>query len=217
MEVAASTDQQCVDSTTGNYPMTDINRQVVEHLEAAVLLVKEDGEVVLANERSVRLLGRDLTHENLATSGLADDLPIVLGVADSFRRAASTATACRDLLVRQDEDEIHYVWVTVSDNGGSGSREECRVVMMQDITAPLTESPALQRIFSQVNHDLRSPLTSIAGAAELLLSGRVGAIEGVQRRLVAIVEEGTQKMSAILTRTKNHLVHGQALGGDPGE
>ena len=217
MEVAASSDQQCVDSNTGNYRMTDINRQVVENLEAAVLLVKEDGEVVLANERSVRLLGRDLTHENLATSGLADDLPIVLGVADSFRRAASTATACCDLLVRQDEDEIHYVWVTVSDNGGSGSREECRVVMMQDITAPLTESPALQRIFSQVNHDLRSPLTSIAGAAELLLSGRVGTIDGVQRRLVSIVEEGTQKMSAILTRTKNHLVHGQALGGDPGE
>ena len=197
--------------------MTDINRQVVEQLDAAVLLVREDGEVVLANERSVRLLGRDLTHENLATSGLDDDLPIVVGVADSFRRAAATATACRDLLVRQDEDEIHYVWVTVSDNGGSGSREECRVVMIQDITAPLTESPALQRIFSQVNHDLRSPLTSIAGAAELLLSGRVGPIEGVQRRLVSIVEEGTQKMSAILTRTKHHLGKGQVVGGDPGE
>ena len=197
--------------------MTDINRQVIEHLDAAVLLVREDGEVVLANERSIRLLGRDLTHVNLATSGLEDDLPIVVGVADSFRRAASTAEACRDLLVRQDEEEIHYMWVTVSDKGGSGGPEECRVVMMQDITAPLTESPALQRIFSQVNHDLRSPLTSIAGAAELLLSGRVGAIDGVQRRLVTIVEEGTQKMSAILTRTKNHLAQGQALGGEGGE
>lgn len=197
--------------------MMDNNRQVVEHLDAAVLLVREDGEIVLANQRSIRMLGRDLTRENLMTGAFPDDLPIVLGVADSFRRAASTASACRDLLVRQVDEEIHYVWVTVSDNLGSGNPEEHRVVLLQDITAPLTESPALQRIFSQVNHDLRSPLTSIAGAAELLLSGRVGSIEGVQRRLVTIVEEGTQKMSAILTRTKTTLAHGQVMGGDTGE
>jgi len=197
--------------------MTDVNRQVVEQLDAGVLLVREDGLVVLANERSKCLLGADLTHENLANGTLDDQLPIVLGVADSFRRATSTAASCRDLLVRQDEDEVHYVWVTVSDNSGSGDREECRVVMIQDITAPLTESPALQRVFSQVNHDLRSPLTSIAGAAELLLSGRVGPIDGIQRRLVTIVEEGTEKMRAILTRTKKHLAQEQAAGGDPGE
>lgn len=197
--------------------MTDINKQVVEQLDAGVLLVREDGVVVLANDRSVRLLGHDLTHENLATGALDDYAPIVLGVAESFRRATTTAASCRDLLVRQEEDAINYVWVTVSDNSGSGNREECRVIMLQDITAPLTESPALQRVFSQVNHDLRSPLTSIAGAAELLLSGRVGPIDGIQRRLVTIVEEGTQKMSAILTRAKQHLAQGQAAGGDAGE
>src|SRR5262245_11703865 len=141
--------------------MTDINRQVVDQLDAGLLLVREDGTVVLANERSVRMLGRDLTAENLATGGFHDHLPIVQGVAESFRRAASMAASCRDLVIRQDQDEIHYLWVTVSDNNGSGSPDECRVVMLQDITAPLTESPALQRVFSQVNHDLRSPLTSI--------------------------------------------------------
>ena len=197
--------------------MTDINKEVVEKLDAAVLLVKEDGRVILANPTSHRVLGRDLTNENLLTSVLDDDQPIVVGVADSFRRAASTASACRDLLVRHVDDEIRYIWLTVSDNGGSGSPEENRVVLMQDITVPMTESQALQKIFSQVSHDLRSPLTSIAGAAELLLSGRVGAIEGVQRRLVSIVEEGTRKMGTILQRTKTELAQEQAMGGEPGE
>jgi signal transduction histidine kinase len=68
----------------------------------------------------------------------------------------------------------------------------------------------VRAVFSQVNHDLRSPLTSIGGATELLMSGRVAEMDAMQRRLLAIIEESVKKMSEILARTKARLSERQA-------
>jgi nitrogen fixation/metabolism regulation signal transduction histidine kinase len=195
--------------------MDDLNRQVLDGLDAAVLVVDGRGEVLFANIKAAAALGRDLTGANLREGDFEEDTPLVGAVVESYRCAGSNREACRNLLISTEEEAVRYLWVTVS--GVEAGQESCgpRVVMLQDISEPLTESPAIRKVFSQVNHDLRSPLTSIAGAAELLLSGRVGTVDGVQRRLVRIVEEGSQKMSAILARTKNELAQEkQAAGGE---
>ena len=198
--------------------MSDVNRQVVEGLEAALLLVDAGGEVLFVNERAAALFGRDLTGVRLEPDSLADDIPLVELVA---RICSRTGGSGRELLASTDETGSHFYWVTVSPVGGGGggaggdgggAAPGRRLVAVVDISAPLMEAPAIRKVFSQVNHDLRSPLTSIAGAAELLLSGRVGALEPIQRRLVTIVDEGTRKMGELLTKTKSELVRAEAAG-----
>jgi signal transduction histidine kinase len=197
--------------------MAEIDSQVIAAVDAGLLLTDEAGRVVRANERSRTILGRDLTGSVLTKDEFDDDLPVVGSLAGCYRRAAEISEPCQDLVIANNEDGPIYYWVTISPATASRTGGG-HVILMVDIGAVFSESPVLQRVFSQVNHDLRSPLTSIAGAAELLLSGRVGALEGVQRRLVTIMEEGTRKMSAILTRTKTHLAEaGQAAGGGEGE
>jgi len=196
--------------------MNDVIKQVIEGLEAALLLIDADSRVLFLNERACTLLGRDLTGTRLDSDSFVDDLPLVEAVAGVYRRAEG---AGRELLTSTDEGGSHFYWVTVAPTvaptaGAAASRR--RVIAVVDISAPLMEAPAIRKVFSQVNHDLRSPLTSIAGAAELLLSGRVGTLEPVQRRLVTIVDEGSRKMGELLTRTKTDLLRAEAAG-DGGE
>src|SRR5262249_37170300 len=124
----------------------------------------------------------------------------------------------RELIASTDETGSHFYWVTVTGPASGGTSGDGRLITVLDISEPVMEGPSISRIFSQISHDLRSPLTSITGAAELLLSGRVGAMEPAQRRLVTIVEEGSRKMSAILARTKSELAQAEAAqaaaGGD---
>jgi signal transduction histidine kinase len=104
-----------------------------------------------------------------------------------------------------------------SPHAGNGV-EGAWVVELTPITQPLTASGALHKVLSQVRHDIRSPLTSIKGAAELLLSGRIGAPDAPQRRMLGIIEEGVRRVNDVLDRTKSHQFDaGEASAAGIGE
>jgi signal transduction histidine kinase len=193
--------------------MSDLNRRVVEGFDAAILLIDTMGRVVLANGKSSQLLGRDLTGSDIVTERLEDDLPLLEAVANLYGECVSNHQSGRELIATTDTTGSHFYWVTVSQSEGTGGAGQDRVIVVVDISEPVMEGPAIRKVFSQISHDLRSPLTSIAGAAELLQSGRVGAMEPVQARLVRIVEEGARKMGEILATTKGSLAEAGAVGG----
>lgn len=185
--------------------MSDTDRQVLEGLQAAVLLADAGDQVLFANTHAAALLGRDLTGAKLMSASFEDDSALLVDLVENYRAAAGNSGACQQLLVAtQDDGSPRYFWLDVSPLKPRAAAGR-RLITLTDISTPLTAFPTVRKVFSQVNHDLRSPLTSIAGAAELLLSGRVGSVEGIQRKLVTIIEEGSKKMSAILARTKRRL------------
>ena len=155
-----------------------------------------------------------MTGSDIVMERLDDDLPLLETVAALYSESVSNRQSGRELIAATDVNGSHFYWVTVTPPGAAGGDAQERVVVVIDITVPVMEGPAIRKIFSQISHDLRSPLTSIAGAAELLLSGRVGAMEPVQARLVRIVDEGARKMGDILAATKGSLAQAGATGGD---
>lgn len=50
----------------------------------------------------------------------------------------------------------------------------------------------------KLEHDLRSPLTSISGAAELLETGRLGAVTEQQKRCLGVLQKGVDGMLSLL-------------------
>lgn len=193
--------------------MKDIHRQVVEALEGALLLTDARGHVVFVNDSSSRLLGRDLTGVQFATDQFEDDPPLLESLASVYREATADAGAERKLIAATDETGSRFYLVTVS-RAPNGALPDGWLIAVDEIGASLMDAPAIRRVFSQVSHDLRSPLTSISGAAELLLSGRVGVLEPVQRRLVTIVEQGARKIEEILAKTKTELARAESVGGE---
>ncbi len=193
--------------------MKDINSQVVAGIDDVLILTDDAGKVLFANPSASRLFGRDLTGTKLRPEEVDDDPPIVASVVRGYRAAREGSGPHRELVSATTAEGPRYYWLSVhpAQSGGSG-----RLLTLADITESLSGSPSLQRVFSVVNHDIRSPLTSISGAAELLGSGRVGALDGVQQRLLGIIEEGVRKIDEILARTKSGLAAGQlaAVAGE---
>ncbi|HKY31242.1 MAG TPA: histidine kinase dimerization/phospho-acceptor domain-containing protein [Candidatus Polarisedimenticolia bacterium] len=196
--------------------MTDIHRRVAGGTEAALLLADGQGRVLYNNASAIRMLGRDLSGASLISDPFEDDLPLVEAVAGRYRQTAEKGAAVHELIVHTEQSGPRYVWLSIAPPGPEEPARGDRVVMLLDVGEALTGSPAVRKVFSQVNHDLRSPLTSIGGAVELLQSGRVGTLEGMQKRLVAIVEESARRMQEILAAAKGRLSQETVTAGGEG-
>lgn len=192
--------------------MTDIHRRVLGGVDAALLLLDRRGRILFCNTPAIRLLGRDLGGQSLAEGDFEDDLPIVTALAARYRLASSGPVSAGEMIAVTGDDGPRYHWMQMSPAAADGGGEPGeRILMMVDVTSLLASAATVRTVFSQVNHDLRSPLTSIGGSAELLLSGRVGELDAMQKRLVGIVEESVKKIAAILARTKARLAERQVV------
>ena len=59
-------------------------------------------------------------------------------------------------------------------------------------------SAAEGKVIRQLGHDLRTPLTSISGAVELLQSGRLGGLQPQQERVVSLMQKGVEAMVRLI-------------------
>ncbi len=181
--------------------MTDLCRLALDGLEAVVWLIAPDGSVILCNAASHRLFGRDVTGASLTTDRFDDDLPHLACLAESLRSGLGSPDRLERLIVSMEIAGPRYLWAALAASPGGAGGEAPRALLVQDVTGALTGSASLDKILSQVRHDLRGPLTSVAGSAELMLSGRVGDLPATQRRLATIIEESARRMGAILDKT----------------
>ncbi|MGD8375924.1 MAG: histidine kinase dimerization/phospho-acceptor domain-containing protein [Acidobacteriota bacterium] len=85
------------------------------------------------------------------------------------------------------------------------------VITLEALDSSSVVQQRVQQFVSHVTHDLRTPLTSIMGASDLLLSGRVGPIEERHAKLLKIVGDGTQRLAALLSELSSRFV-GQEAG-----
>jgi len=175
--------------------MTERPDNLVERIDAAVLLISAEGQVRFTNAAASRLFGRDLTGADLARDPFIDDTPLTSSVAHAFRRRGARG----EVLPEETGGAIRYHWLTSSDDGDG------KMLVLFDVTEALGTSSALGRVLSQVSHDLRGPLTSVAGAAELLLSGRTGAMTDAHRRMVVIIDDGAKRMNEIIAKARSQF------------
>ncbi len=177
--------------------MTEEMCRSLEGSELAIISTDPQGKIQHTNGAAKRLFGR-LEGISLSDPPPFDDprgpLANLIGLWEGIEdRRAPMAPR----IVRVKTSGISaFLWFHGVPHGG-GKRPGV-LFMVADLTAHLAGSEPVKRLVSQLAHDLRSPLTSIAGAAELLLSGRVGALPGVQEKLVKIVDEGATKMTTII-------------------
>ena len=184
----------------------------LEGIPAGVLVLDPSGRVLFASRRAVELMGGGV--ENV-TSDTAS--------SDGFPRHDVFAQLCKacetwspvSRLVTFDRECRHYILVSASPLPEGGGERRMAVLIM-DLTELVAQGDMAREFVRQVRHDLRSPLTSMRGAVDLLLSGRLGTLDEKQKKLVVLVEKATHSMTAIVSGGPPTAVTGTGQEGGQG-
>src|SRR5437867_933053 len=144
----------------------------MEALEGAAIMivaVEANGRVGYVSRGAERVFG-SLEGLDLSQPPPCDDprgpLASLLGVWEECRNGGES-TEPRILRAKLQGAPV-FLWLQMV-AAGAGSAPG-RAFIMVDLTSCMTGSEPVRALLSQLAHDLRSPLTSISGAAELLLS-----------------------------------------------
>jgi len=173
------------------------DRELLEHLTVGVLIVDAQGEEVLLTTRTQELLQNTLLDNPQKRS----------------RRLSSLAQRCRDTGPIASE----FFESTGEDAGGlrlsaSALADGRTMFTVEPVEQSERVDERVRQFVAHLTHDLRTPLTSLMGASDLLLSGRVGGTDERQERLLRIVSESTERMANLLSEITSRFVAPEAEG-----
>jgi len=181
-------------------------REGLDRSSLMVIATSASGRVEFANLAATAFFG-SLEGVDLASPPPMEDpkgpLATFVGLWEAVKDDACAGMPT--LLRSRAETGSLYLWTNVVPAGKKGAGH---IFFLADLTAQISGSEPVRRMVSQLAHDLRSPLTSIAGAAELLLSGRVGGLETTQAKLIRIVDEGANRMANIISTVSSEERNG---------
>ena len=162
---------------------------VIDNMREGLVLLNQSGRILLIN-RSGRNLMKAMAEEDDLAAG-EEILTSRNSVVDSLLdKAYDGKTSSATIIINSRSYEIHASPVE-SDEGIHGA-----VLFYVDVTEKV-EAEQLRREFSaNVSHELKTPLHSISGCAELMLSGIVKE-EDKPRFLKQIYDEAQHMVSLI--------------------
>ena len=178
----------------------------LDGIPAGVLVLDPSGRVLFASAPAVRMIGGEAA--SVAGDTVSSEEFPRREVFDLLRQACETWSPL-SRLVTFDRECRHYILVSgrLLPEGGAGRK---MAVVLMDLTEVVAQGDIAKEFVRQVRHDLRSPLTSMRGAVDLLLSGRLGVLDEKQKKLVVLVEKATHQMTDIVAGGPAPAVSGAA-------
>ncbi len=161
---------------------------VTENMREGFLLLDGRSDILSAN-RSALALAVLPDRKEPARLSRADCRPEIVDAAD----AALAGQRSEGLLRRDDES-----WQVIASPVAADGQVSGAVVLLMDVTEREQREALRQEFSANVSHELKTPLTSISGFAELMMDGLVapektaefaGDIYHESRRLIGLVDD----------------------------
>lgn len=171
----------------------DMRDAVLESAGDGMLMVDNVGTSVIANDRWSALLGGD-------GLGAAAHLERVAGDGGTFADAASAWLADQGRVGRADFERfgpylrLRCYTAPVQDRAGAVLG---RIFVLRNVTQESEAERMRSALVATVSHELRSPLTVIAGYTDTLLNGDAWDRD-TQRDLLAIVARSAATLAALI-------------------
>jgi signal transduction histidine kinase len=142
--------------------------------------------------------------------------PLVAVVEEARRRRRPSRR-----VARVDVDRKRYYVLAAGPAAGEPSGADVLAFLLE-ITEGFGVGPREGDEIRQLAHDLRTPLTSMSGAVELLETGRLGQITAEQTRLLGMLQDGLQMMLTLIDDASARAKAAQGLiaapkGGNGGD
>jgi two-component system phosphate regulon sensor histidine kinase PhoR len=161
-------------------------RMITENMREGFIIADASGLLVTYNSSALRLLGAENTvgRENIAA--LSSEPEFQLAVSDAFKGIGSSK------IIRIDKRYCH-IFVSPS---LEGERVTGIIIIILDVTEREQWEELRRQFTSNVSHELKTPLTTIRGTAEIMLDGIVKP-EDTGRFLKSIYDESSRLLTLI--------------------
>ncbi len=165
----------------------------VQAAGAALLVVDRSGAVI-GTSGWEELFGDKAPGALPATGGSGDELldAVACVVEESARRRA-TVRHCFGISL----DRQRFYSLSAGPLPAAG-RDPATALLALEITEAFKAGPKEGEEIRQLGHDLRTPLTSMSGAVELLGTGRLGPLSPEQGKLVGMLQKGIELMLSLI-------------------
>ena len=166
------------------------SESLVEAMPSPVIVTDAQGRVALLNDAARRLLG---THED-------DDRPLAEVAPDLARRldALPAEAALPPLIEWPSLGAPRYYRPRRTHVNGHEGGPALAVTLLEDVTPFKTLDRIKGEFFAAVSHELRSPLTSLGMALDLLLREAVGPLDAQQRDLIETAKADQERLKKLV-------------------
>lgn len=166
---------------------------ILENMEEGLILLDEEENVLTINQSAKRFLhcakeprGTNLVHYTI-------QVDLLQGVTDALEQG-------KNALFDFTTQDKRVVCAHISRTGAGVLHEQRRgaIILLIDVTSDRHARKMRQDFFSNASHELKTPVTSIQGFAELLEAG-VAQDETARREFVKRIEKEARNMNHLIS------------------
>lgn len=173
------------------------NAHIVTHLTEGVLLLNEDGKVVLANPRLAKLLGM-AEGEIVGLSAWTEHGPPGLRLMLQDVRNGRPRPEVTTTLIEVGEEWTHDLRVSTVPCPAGARRPLGWVVVVEDVTELRAAARMKEEGLAIVSHELRSPLATLGALAQVLERLGEQMDEEQKAQAVAALSEETRRLGRMV-------------------
>ena len=160
-------------------------KQIGEMLDNGLILVQPDGAIIEANAPAVRHFGEDLVGNSIFDVIKHPDIKVLLAKAVAGKTSLKLKYEPSNIVQREFRLRLERL------------ADGLVALLILDMTLQRNMEKVQRDFVANVSHELRSPLTSLAGFVETMLSGEVSDSE-MQTRFLKIMDEEAKRMSRLV-------------------
>jgi PAS domain S-box-containing protein len=170
-------------------------RAVFDHCQDVICTISPGGLISSVSPACERLWGyapSDLTGKSLSYLTAGEDGPATIDAIARAVRSQEPLTF-EGRLTHKDGSPRHILW-----SFSWSPAEEMAIAIAHDISKRKELERLKQEFLSMVSHDMRTPLTGIAGTAELLVMGACGPLPEKAAHQLAVVQRNCQRLVSLI-------------------
>ena len=164
---------------------------LLEYLTSGVLLIDQDNLIYMANHALNEIFAKDLNQKQAPYYYVLDNFELIQLIEQAIRHKSDQT---KEIKHHQDGEKILAVQVRYIPLSKHHFLVMC---LVDDITAKRNLERQQKEFLANLNHELKTPITSISGFSETLLNGALDNKE-VSRQFIEIIYRESKELSELI-------------------